>query len=557
MVQVINLGPSRGQLQAEILGQGANQLAQGLGEFTSNYLAGKSLDDLANDESLKDAPLSERWAAAQSRMAKYGERGQRLLQQHMQLARQKQVENAVNQMKKDIQNGVQKDYRQQYLELLPSLLDNPTLAGELAQVMFKPQQAGIIPGKPNKPSPGKSTKVKPTGPKGNEEMPIPEQMDQNIEPIQESSNQQNIIPPPQTPKTNRQMAEEFESRYRNPQKPVSERSTFPGSPLQEQYQEPLTAEQIQVGAEDIVNRTQGMANPVNYDQALQMMRNQNQTIESHNANVTNQKRERLSAQEDQYNRFLKRADDAGYDTSNNPEMKSVIQKLALSAKDFEDENQAWDYIRPKIKEVSDAVNSIRTSSSPLRNPFTKMFSDGRVKSMQEYGEGIKNDINTLKKYGMYEELRNLLTGSVGLGPEQSENLIFPFEGDAKNQLDAFSKNPKKVKEDRYGFALAGEDLSNIFPGESHSLPQKEFRNFENQVGEYLNSNPGVNLVALRGQLNQGKRYSWQNISSAISNLIDSGVWNPDPAQVEQLKIIKEPPIPGIAEAFKYQWKGRK
>ena len=99
MVQVINLGPSRGQLQAEILGQGANQLGQGLGEFTGNYLAGKALDELANDPNLKDAPLSERWAAAQSKMAKYGERGQRLLQQRLQIEQQRQQEQAFNKIK--------------------------------------------------------------------------------------------------------------------------------------------------------------------------------------------------------------------------------------------------------------------------------------------------------------------------------------------------------------------------------------------------------------------------------------------------------------------------
>ncbi len=92
MVQVINLGPSRGQLQAEILGQGAQQLGQGLGEFMGNYFAGKALDDLSNDPSLKDAPLSERWQAAQSRMAKYGERGQKLLQQRVMMEQQAQQE---------------------------------------------------------------------------------------------------------------------------------------------------------------------------------------------------------------------------------------------------------------------------------------------------------------------------------------------------------------------------------------------------------------------------------------------------------------------------------
>lgn len=551
MVQVINLGPSKSALQADVLqGTLGKALEEGLGKFTTNMFINKKMTEMENDKDLMAKPLSDRLLAAQKALAPWGEEGKQYYQQRMQIEQQKQIESVVDSMRNDIKKGNMGDYRDKYLQILPSLaMTNPNLAGELAQVMFKPQLAGII---PPKPSPGRTTAEKPTGPEGTiDQTPFP-QMNENVPVDTGISKPQNA-----TSKTNKELAAEAEQNFRNPQFQRSDQSTFPGSPLREEYQEPMTAEEMQAGAEDLVNRTQGLANPLSYQDGLKMMQQQNAAIEAHNANVTKQKQDRLTAQEQQYDRFLKRANDAGYDTEENPEMKSVVQKLALMAKDFPDENQAWDFIRPKIKEVSDAVNSIRTSSSPLMNSFSKMFSQGRVKSMQEFGEGVKNDINTLKKYGMYEELRNLLTGSVGLGPEQSENLIFPFEGGAREQLDAFPKSPfKGYKETGAASPFGGSDVSYKFPGESYSLPPKEFRQFEMRLGEYLNSNPGVNLVALRGQLNQGKRYSWQNISSAISNLIDNKVFKPDPVQVEQMKIVKEPPLPGLGEIFQYEWKGR-
>lgn len=92
MVQVINLGPSRGALQAQILAPGFQALGQGLGEFTGNYFANKALNETVSDPEFQDAPLSEQWQMLQGKMQKYGQRGQNLLKQHLQIAQQRQQE---------------------------------------------------------------------------------------------------------------------------------------------------------------------------------------------------------------------------------------------------------------------------------------------------------------------------------------------------------------------------------------------------------------------------------------------------------------------------------
>jgi len=92
MVQVINLGPSKSALQAQILGQGLQQLGQGLGEFTANYFADKALRDVMSNPELKDAKLSDKIAAASGALRKFGPRGERILQQHIQMEQQRQQE---------------------------------------------------------------------------------------------------------------------------------------------------------------------------------------------------------------------------------------------------------------------------------------------------------------------------------------------------------------------------------------------------------------------------------------------------------------------------------
>ena len=108
MVQVINLGPSRGALQASQLGQGLQSLGQGLGAFYNNYTANKEFDALENNPELQNAPFSERMEAAERVMRKHGKLGEKIFGQKMQIEQQKQQEksqkinsNLVNKMIKE------------------------------------------------------------------------------------------------------------------------------------------------------------------------------------------------------------------------------------------------------------------------------------------------------------------------------------------------------------------------------------------------------------------------------------------------------------------------
>lgn len=101
MVQFFRGGPSRAQLQADIL---APALGEGLGNMTSTYFANDSLDRVLNDKSYAKKPLSERWAALQRAGAPYGEKGQKLLQQRLGIEQQYEQEKQQSQEKR--QQGI-------------------------------------------------------------------------------------------------------------------------------------------------------------------------------------------------------------------------------------------------------------------------------------------------------------------------------------------------------------------------------------------------------------------------------------------------------------------
>lgn len=88
MVQVHQVSNPKGKL-AEVLGM---SLGQGLGNGLNTYFANRSLESVIHDKALQGAPQSQRLEAVRSAVAPYGEVGQNLLQQRMQIDQLEQQE---------------------------------------------------------------------------------------------------------------------------------------------------------------------------------------------------------------------------------------------------------------------------------------------------------------------------------------------------------------------------------------------------------------------------------------------------------------------------------
>lgn len=89
MVQFVNLPVSRKELLKEQLGM---SLGKGLADFANNYFANKSMEEVINDPSLKEAPVSERLSRLQSALTPYGETGMQVLQNRLGIEQQRAQE---------------------------------------------------------------------------------------------------------------------------------------------------------------------------------------------------------------------------------------------------------------------------------------------------------------------------------------------------------------------------------------------------------------------------------------------------------------------------------
>lgn len=89
MAQFVRGAPD---LRYESSGILANALGQGLGNGLNTFFANRSLDSVLKDKSLENKPVSEKLQALQSALSPYGEKGQQILQQRMQIEQQKYQE---------------------------------------------------------------------------------------------------------------------------------------------------------------------------------------------------------------------------------------------------------------------------------------------------------------------------------------------------------------------------------------------------------------------------------------------------------------------------------
>lgn len=90
MVQVIKTENPQGKL-SEMLGM---SLGEGIGNGLNTFFANRSLESVMKDKSLEGAPQSKKLEAIRSALSPYGQKGQEIFQQRMQIEQQEMNEQA-------------------------------------------------------------------------------------------------------------------------------------------------------------------------------------------------------------------------------------------------------------------------------------------------------------------------------------------------------------------------------------------------------------------------------------------------------------------------------
>ncbi len=280
----------------------------------------------------------------------------------------------------------------------------------------------------------------------------------------------------------------------------------------------------------------------------------NQQIRSSNEVIRGEKNQREQAQKALTEDMVTRAENSGLiDKKNFPEGSTIAGKLALEQAGAPNKEEAWENLRTNLRKVENARHSLaRNYSVPGQADKAYRKLTGTFKEKEQALNDMQRNLDVYREHGLFDEARDLLVNTVGLGPEDTERALFPPSEQEKKSLNSFPRNPQRY---RKGEHIPLAEVA--FPGEIAKTKPEDFQKLKESTYEFLKKNPGSNLINFRGDVNQDKGYGWQDINKAVSELIEERRFVPNIEQDKQLNVIREAPIQGLGKWFDFLWKGTK
>lgn len=293
---------------------------------------------------------------------------------------------------------------------------------------------------------------------------------------------------------------------------------------------------------DLMDRSGEYGKPMSYADSANIIQNEENQKIAQNDQIQREKDRIQQAQEALTGNIVKRARAEGF--IKGPHDEGVAEKLALQAKNLPSEVESWNYVKDGLRKYDTARSNIQRVTIP-----NKIVNLGDFKSKEKALQSIQKDIDVYKRLNLVPELRQDLLEGPGFGPADIEEAIYPLNPQEKSSLNKFPENPNRGK--LYGF------LDPKFPSSESKLSGENFAKFKDEVRNYFLQNPEANLITSRGFLTEGKGYDWHDYSDAYSELVNEGAIKPTDAQHQQRSIIDNAPLPGLAEFFKFNFKGTK
>lgn len=333
--------------------------------------------------------------------------------------------------------------------------------------------------------------------------------------------------------------------------PKGEEPTYPDPSAGPQLQRIMSPQELENYAIDLMQASDQMGQPMDYNSALQTANKYNENTQAYNNTVLKEMELRKENIKDLNSDIVQRAINSNLIKDDDDEARTVAEKLGYEARKANNPAERWEHVRDGLRDFNTARQKIRREAD-LAGPFPTLWRKmkGTFKDKETVIKNLQPALQVYRKNGLYDEARAILSNELGFGPEDTETALFPFTKEQSRDVNLFRNNSIKPKS-------TPTLLSETFPGEQFSLPEEKFQTFKEDLAGFLNKNKDTNLVSLRGVLNQNKKYSWQDISRAVNELVDEKRFTPKYQQSVQLGIINEAPLPGMGNIFEYWWKGAK
>lgn len=311
----------------------------------------------------------------------------------------------------------------------------------------------------------------------------------------------------------------------------------------------LSPKEMEKQAYDLMQGSMATGSPMTFNDAMNVVQKQNDTIQNYNDQILKEQQLRDDANKEMNQGIVQRAINDKIVDPNNPEELTVLEKLAYKHRFSKNPAEQWEKVRTDFRNFANAREAIKREAS-LPGKFSELGRKmlGTYKDKETVQRNLQPFLDPYREFGLFDEARALLTSELGMGIEDAETTLFPFDKKELNDLNKFSKNKLPLP--------AVQKVYPDFPGDFHKLRKPEdFQKFKNELGTYLEKYPKSNLIALRGRLNQDKKYAWQDVSRGLNELMEEDRFTPDLIQNHQLNIINNAPLPGLTQIFRNYWKG--
>lgn len=300
--------------------------------------------------------------------------------------------------------------------------------------------------------------------------------------------------------------------------------------------------------EEIARLVQSTGGSTGQAEARQLINEKYRNILNNNNQIVEEQQREANKIKESSSGVVEWAKNSGLIKEEFPEEQTVIEQLAYEFRDEKTPADQREKVREAFKPFAKARESLRREGA-LPGGFSKFgrMITGNYQDKESVLKKIQPQLEEYRKYGLYDEARDLLVNDLGLGREDAESALFPLKDEAKKSLSKIPKNKITPK-------LGSEQP---FPGSGFDLPADKYERFKDELGDILNKNPGANLLSIRGDLNQNKKYSWQDISKATNELIAEKRFTPDQIQQGELAELSKAPLPGLAQQFAFWWRDTK
>jgi len=522
MPQIQIVGPSRQDLMMEQVGQ---SIGQGLGQFATNYLANKSLQNVLSDPALKDAPLSEKQSRLQQALQPYGEVGENILQKRMAIAQQETAEGMMNKAKKIASKpgATPSDILFGLIEAGQGVPGSERfIAPVFQQLMQQKQNQAIldsIPGGTGQPTTSQSSAT-PQPP-----ISSPNISAQNLSPQQMQQPGQTSLP------VIPQQAQQPQQQQPNQIFPPAEQ----GQGVQIGGTSGLYAG---ITPEEEINRKATAAQQATQDPAIYDLVYQRE--QARNAEKLAQNKQFVESQ------ALETARQADILARNEQLEKFAKPKLPGASpeelNDFMRMGQKYSNLSPgewyeKTRQDFDKFMNIKSQ-------FDKAFVPGALRGIYLGGAEREKELSTLtpivqdlKKYGKGAYARNRLA-ELGLTQTEIEKVYNPLP---KTIIPEIMKMPKGVNPPETGLES--------YRKQSRNSPQVDLA-YGGQVADLLMEHgKGNSLLALRDELMTKRHYSWEQFQRGLQMAEDRG-FQLNPEQQAEREELRNPPRSSIANIFR-------